>query len=63
MHYIAQGPVFSACGDLNGKEIQNIGYVCKHTAGFLFCTAETNIHYKATICQYKLIKKGNIQNH
>ena len=30
------------CGDLNGREIQNIGDICIYIANFLFCTEETN---------------------
>ena len=30
------------CGDLNGKEIQNIGDICIYIANLLFCKEETN---------------------
>ena len=39
---IAQGTLFSAVGDLNGKEIQKIGDICICIADSLCCTTETN---------------------
>ena len=30
------------CGDINGKEIQKRGDVCKHTADSSYCTVEAN---------------------
>ena len=30
------------CGDLNEKEIQKTGDICKYIADSLCCTAETN---------------------
>ena len=39
---IAQGALLMLCGDLNGKEIQKKGAICKRIADSLFCTVETN---------------------
>ena len=44
------------CGDQNGKEIQEKGYICIHVADSLCCTAETNTTLQSTYTSITKIK-------